>query len=160
MVHLLLELSPMRHQEYGFTLIELLVVVLIIGILAAVAVTALVNAVQRGRQSRTMADIRNAALAIESYETDHSAFPGASGTIGDIAQYLEPTYIQKVPSNDGWNRPLLFEGTAKSYTIISYGANARPDTPYREGSTSRFRDDLVFVNGQFYQWPEGLQTAD
>lgn len=150
----------MRHHERGFTLIELLVVVAIIGIIAAAAVTSLVNAVQRGRQSRTMADMRTAALAIEAYETDLSTFPQASGTLEDIAEYLQPTYIQKVPLHDGWNRPFLFEGTSKSYTLLSYGGNGVADVPYHEGATSRFREDIVFVNGQFYQWPAGLQEGN
>ncbi|OYV98709.1 MAG: hypothetical protein B7Z68_00255, partial [Acidobacteria bacterium 21-70-11] len=48
----------MRKQK-GFTLIELLIVVAIIGIIAAIAIPNLLNAINRGRQKRTMADMRS-----------------------------------------------------------------------------------------------------
>ena len=68
----------MHKRESGFTLIELLIVIAIIGILAAIAIPNLLNAVQRGKQKRTMSDMRALATAVEAYAVDNSSYPAAA----------------------------------------------------------------------------------
>ncbi|MFH1739446.1 MAG: prepilin-type N-terminal cleavage/methylation domain-containing protein [bacterium] len=59
----------------AFTLIELLIVVAIIGILAAIAVPNFLNAQMRAKVSRTLADFRSLATALESYYVDNQDYP-------------------------------------------------------------------------------------
>ena len=76
----------MKRQK-GFTLIELLIVVAIIGIIAAIAIPNLLNAINRGRQKRTMSDIRSIATAMEAYSVDFNFYPKVSATIA-LGMYL------------------------------------------------------------------------
>lgn len=143
----------MRRQK-GFTLIELLIVVAIIGIIAAIAIPNLLNAINRGRQKRTMADIRSLATAIESYAVDWNFYPtGAS--VGDLEPFLTPTYIRKLPRNDGWNNELIVTSTRTEYTVQSYAKNNAEDIAL--GVTTDFNSDIIYANGSFVQWPEGMQ---
>lgn len=59
----------------GFTLIELLIVVAIIGVLAAIAVPNFINAQNRALVTRSMADIRSLANAVEMYRIDSGSVP-------------------------------------------------------------------------------------
>ena len=59
----------------GFTLIELLIVVAIIAILAAIAVPNFMEAQVRSKVSRTHADMRSLATAIEAYAVDDNRYP-------------------------------------------------------------------------------------
>jgi type IV pilus assembly protein PilA len=62
--------------EGGFTLIELLVVIIIIAILAAIAIPMYLSQRQKGWNSNMQSDLRNAAVAEESYFTANSAYTG------------------------------------------------------------------------------------
>ena len=58
-----------RNRQRGFTLIELLIVVAIIGIIAAILIPNLLDALQKAKQKRTVSDIRNTGTAWMSRPT-------------------------------------------------------------------------------------------
>ena len=62
-------------MKKGFTLIELLIVVAIIAILAAIAVPNFLEAQTRAKVSRTKADMRSVATALESFYVDNNWYP-------------------------------------------------------------------------------------
>ena len=87
-----------KKTQGGFTLIELLIVVAIIGIIAAIAIPNLLNAIDRGKQKRTMADIRSIGTAVEAYAVDVNFYP-RNLTFGPVpttvAAHIEPTFIRQ-----------------------------------------------------------------
>ncbi|HEX5044652.1 MAG TPA: prepilin-type N-terminal cleavage/methylation domain-containing protein [Candidatus Polarisedimenticolaceae bacterium] len=145
----------MKRNAKGFTLIELLIVVAIIGIIAAIAIPNLLNAIDRGKQKRTMADMRSIGTAIESYSVDFSHYP--QGNLAQVTTVLEPVYIKKMPATDGWRNPIQINSVADTgYTVESYAKGGANNTDI-SGATQNFSDDIVFVDGQFVSWPEGQQ---
>jgi general secretion pathway protein G len=153
-------------REKGFTLIELLIVVAIIGIIAAIAIPNLLNAINRGRQKRTMGDIRTLATAVEAYTVDFGFYPKVGdGDVTVVQPYLTPTFLRKLPDKDGWNNPIKWQGDATSGTSYTFWsaakdgppAGAAPTVP-NPGPKTDFAADIVYSAGVFVQWPEGMQT--
>ena len=151
----------MRKNAKGFTLIELLIVVAIIGIIAAIAIPNLLNAIDRGKQKRTMADLRSMGTAIEEYSIDNNFYPVAT-TLAALSDQVTPSYIRALPSNDGWGNDFEVDSASGLYTLASCGKGATGAcssacTVAACGKTGTFADDIIFSNGSFVQWPEGKQ---
>ena len=162
----------MHRRQSGFTLIELLIVIAIIGILAAIAIPNLLNAVQRGKQKRTMSDMRALATAIEAYAVDNNQYPAAACAAGiwttadqvlgtNSFTNLTPTYIAQPPRIDGWGQ-FLQNGSDAAGNNYGIGSSGRNKTFVGSGATTcgtttNFNDDIYYANGTFIQWPEGTQ---
>jgi len=114
-----------RNRQRGFTLIELLIVVAIIGIIAAILVPNLIDALQKAKQKRTVSDLRNVGTAWMSWLTDQVSAAAAGGqpyaqsqltavTYPTLLEYLNPAgdatfyYMQDIPELDGWKHPYVF----------------------------------------------------
>ncbi|HWL36485.1 MAG TPA: prepilin-type N-terminal cleavage/methylation domain-containing protein [Frankiaceae bacterium] len=63
-----------RERDEGFTLIELLVVIVIIGILAAIAIPSYLRHREKAYRAQAVHDMKNAALAMETFATDNATF--------------------------------------------------------------------------------------
>ncbi len=93
----------MKKPSKAFTLIELLIVVAIIGILAAIAVPNFLNAQVRAKVARSQGEMRNLALALETYRLDNNMYPPTPSTAGNLrlarlARLTSPVpYMSSVP---------------------------------------------------------------
>src|SRR5690349_18747148 len=111
-------LMKIRNRQKGFTLIELLIVVAIIGIIAALLIPNFLDALQKAKQKRTVADTRNTGTAMFSWLTDQVGAAAAGADTNQVAlsednygstkdaaavsTLLVPQYLQSVPDKDGW----------------------------------------------------------
>jgi len=164
-------------NQKGFTLIELLIVIAIIGLIAAMLIPNLLDAMQKAKQKRTIADIRITGTAMFSWLTDQvgAAAAGAAGTNVDLGSYgsvlqasdlvtiLEPTYLQVVPTRDGW------KGTYDYYLNISSVMSRSVMAIRSRGSDgvastnvytvtnfdpTDYGQDIVWADGYMVRWPQ------
>jgi type II secretory pathway pseudopilin PulG len=133
----------------------------------------------RSRQKRTMADIRSIATAWEARATDINSYSvgarrnsrvggGAKMpaeqrvTTAELARALEPKYIRELPGADGWGEEFQFTtgddevgGQGQTYVIRSLGSDGRPDRIANlSGASTSFEDDIVYSQGGFVRYPE------
>jgi general secretion pathway protein G len=157
----------MRRQK-GFTLIELLIVVAIIGIIAAIAIPNLLNAINRSRQKRTMADMRTIGTAAEAYAVDWSFYPNTGNSQEVItatwSTLIAPIYVKKSPVGDGWRQPFEVQSESRFYSVASsardkvFEQGSLDSTAYNRPPTQDMDCDIVYSNGTFMSYPEGVQT--
>lgn len=106
-------------------------------------------------QRKVMDDLHSMGAAVLKYAMDKGQYPTAS-SIGALKELLNPTYIRTMQVEDGWGNRYVVDASAAKYELRSLGKGGQRD-PRIGGATSTFASDIVFVDGGFTQWPEGVQ---
>ncbi|MBZ0114748.1 MAG: prepilin-type N-terminal cleavage/methylation domain-containing protein [Thermoanaerobaculia bacterium] len=177
-------IQRLRKRQGGFTLIELLIVVAIIGIIAALLIPNFLDALQKAKQKRAVADARNVGTAQMSWLTDQSqaGAAGATGTYSlgnlNVVTYtqwesiLVDQYIQDIPQFDPWkNEYVYYENTNSAagfgakqlFATVSFGADGVVGAATGAITTSAFDptdydQDIVWADGFFVRWPQKLSA--
>ncbi len=171
--------SKRRNTGNGFTLIELLIVIAIIGIIAAMLIPNLLDAMNKAKQKRTVAEIKIVGTGLMSWLTDQTGAAAAGASTSststtDLSDYaaisatglqtvLAPNYVGLLPLLDGWKNPYDYYLNVADPTnqhvmaIRSRGrdGNASGDTyafgPY---DPTDYAQDILWTDGFFIRWPE------
>ncbi len=136
-------------KEQGFSLVELIVVVAVLGILLAIVVPVLIDAIDRSRQRRSMADMNAIAKANGMALVDNSRYVVALAN-------LAPSYMNLMPAADAWGNPWVYTPAVnlRSYELLSTGRDgAVGPAPPNPWFNEPFEVDLVMDTGQFTQSP-------
>jgi prepilin-type N-terminal cleavage/methylation domain-containing protein/prepilin-type processing-associated H-X9-DG protein len=84
-------------RKRAFTLIELLVVIAIIAILAAILFPVFAKARERAKQSKSLNNIRQLALAVQQYSNDYNeTFPGWVATNAAGTTFVHNTWDEQI----------------------------------------------------------------
>jgi prepilin-type N-terminal cleavage/methylation domain-containing protein len=166
-----------KTDQKGFTLIELLIVIAIIGLIAAMLIPNLLDAMQKAKQKRTIADMRITGTAMFSWLSDQvgAAAAGASTTQVDLGSYggikrasdlqtiLVPTYMQWVPPIDGWRAQYDYYVNVSSVmgrsvlAIRSRGRDFQSPTDVYTVTNfdpTDYDQDIVWADGYMVRWPQ------
>ena len=145
-------------NQTGFTLIELLIVIAIIGILAAMLIPNLLDAMQKAKQKRTVAEMRITGTAMFSWLSDQvgAAAAGQTATsidldndykqvitVPELRAYLVPQYIEHIADRDGWRFPYKYYLDTNAVQEVARDGHRQwrpgPERPVGQVHRERFR---------------------
>lgn len=118
----------------GFTMIELMAMLIIIGLLAALVSTKVVDKIDEARVTTTKANLKKLHNAVNQFKMHTGRYPSEELGLTELVEkpsdvdnwesggYLETTDIPK----DGWGNEFIYERypeSGKPFVIKSYGAD-------------------------------------
>lgn len=145
-----------RVPHLGFTLIELLVVFAILGILATIGIGSYMSSQMKSRDSHRKTDLKNIAIALETFYNDAQAYPTSSagkilgcGATGDAACSWGSawagngvTYMSILPDDISANDYFYHSEDGTSYELYARLENTADQKAIRtdEGAAAGYAD--------------------
>ena len=175
---------PKTEQSFKIVLLVIFVVAIpvfvgIVGIIAAIAIPNLLDAIERSKQKRTVSDIRMMTAALQTYTRDYMQIPMVDPPVlaedwqffpaTDLEAVLTPDYISAVPAVDGWENPLEVgfreTPTGLQYCIVSPGSNGEMESTEISvdlgEQTHCYESDIIAIGDEesstFMKMPDGRQ---
>jgi prepilin-type N-terminal cleavage/methylation domain-containing protein len=173
----------MKTSRSGFTLVEILVVITIIGLVAAIALPAIGQALARARNAAIKTEIDMLHLAVMNYRNEYGSFP-PSGTTGFAVSSTEPAVrhllrlfprmstgtvnhqLQNTTYQNVGNTPAVTTGTihpANALPLWLYGYTNDPTLPVLTGGTpplpraKMYDFDTARLSGTFSTYTPRMQ---
>lgn len=173
--------TVIRTRQRGYTLIELLVVVVVIGIIATLIIPMFLDALQKSKQKRTMAEMRLVGTCWMAWLTDQVGAAGAGakartydlGVLDEIAarELLASLYVTQdffycteVPALDAWGwgyEYYINPETLVASQVMAVRSAGRDglfeDTTYELGGyvATDYDEDILWGDGLFMSYPAG-----
>lgn len=145
-------------SEKGFSLVELLVALVVIGILASIAVTSYVHALEKARVTRTVAELRTLEKEITKFAMDNDRLPKSLDEIGWVHDDVWGNPYQYMPlgetpgkgapghaRKDRWLVPLNSD-----FDLYSSGPDGRSQPPLTAQAS---HDDIIRAGNGAYIGP-------
>jgi type II secretory pathway pseudopilin PulG len=142
---------------------------------AAILIPGTLTSPKRIRQNAQVAQVRTIATMVLSYQTDHrkSPIPPGAGTgqgwrfvpMSDMKPVLVPIYGSELPEKDTGGHPYWYgyrEEAPEDFCVIATGSDGRRDSdalPVSPVKTHCWENDVIWLNVEFLQVPEGRQHA-
>lgn len=126
----------------GFTLLELMVVIVILGLLAALVTTNVIDKIGKAKVVTTKATIKTLANSVQFYKLDTGRYPDMLDDLvtrpADVTNWQEDGYLQGVLAVplDAWGSEFIYQypGDYYKFDIFSLGADGE------EGGEGEDRD--------------------
>lgn len=133
--------NNMKREQKGFTLLELMIVMIIMGILAAIGVTAFISSQIKGRDTARKGDLKSITTALELYYNDVGSYP-LDNSAGGIK---------------GCNGPPAATCTVNTVWQDANATVYMPELPTDPVSTQKYY--YVDVNGKQFQLYTHLENS-
>jgi general secretion pathway protein G len=140
--------------------------VAILGIIAAIFIPNFVDALNKAKVKRSMADMREVNVALADYASEYGSYPDAD-SMDALALALRKENDTTFPRLDGWQRPFRYACLERrgagcfSYGLASAGRDGVFEhenlRDYSENQLPReeYDRDLVALDSVFIQYPAG-----
>ena len=144
----------MRTTHKGFTLVELLIVIAILGVLAAVAIPAMLTSVDKSKQKASMADMRMIGQGVQLYELDTSNFITDGTATTALVILIEPFTMTVLRPEDHWSHDYQYNTDGRTwYSLESFGRDGVDGVNITPTTAFQFELDLLYASGRFINAP-------